>query len=139
MTEKIANLHLKIVSNYLQLPYLRCYSGEILTIELFMNHTPLFSQILFHIQSKMWPTSGVWGHKKLDSKDFSTAQIRNDIFLSPVYKNNSDSASKCISPPLFEFWNSKLSRCSAVVRVASRQWIKQWWKRNKMRENWNCF
>ena len=51
---------------------------QIFTVEKFLlyhfswSHTPVFGHILLNISYKMWPKSGVWSHKKFDSKNFST-------------------------------------------------------------------
>ena len=49
-------------------------------------------------------------HKKIlmKPKFHQYIQIRNDIFRTPTFKNNSDSPSYSIFPPLFELCNSKL-------------------------------
>ena len=43
------------------------------------SHTLLFGHILVHIHYNMWPKSGVWDHKKFDSKDFSTVYDKISI------------------------------------------------------------
>ena len=48
------------------------YCGEILIIEFIMiPHSSVWSHFIC-IWSKMSPTSGIWDHKKFDSKNFST-------------------------------------------------------------------
>ena len=53
--------------------------GEKFLLTYFLwSHTPLFGHTLQCIGSKMWPKSGVWDHKKFDSKNFSTVTNSNN-------------------------------------------------------------
>ena len=76
---------------------LKSYSEEILTIKVFLSHNPLFGHILLHIQYKMWAKSGVWDHKKFDSKNFSTA--KSSKFLKTLFLNWSKRSCAIIQGP----------------------------------------